>query len=66
MSTETSYAESKQLDTAEPQLLTHASEICSAQAEDKLLTEPGTLTEFGGSSLFGEALTDQSDNPLLT
>lgn len=66
MSAETSYVDFQLLDTTEPSLLTHASEVCLAVIPTEILTEAGTVTENGGSSLFGEVLTDQSDNPLLT
>jgi hypothetical protein len=55
-----------QVDAVEPSLFLHYSEVCSSVISEELLTEPGTLTLSGGSTLFGEPLTDQSDTSLLT
>lgn len=66
MSNETSYLEAKQLDSSEPSPYLYASEYCGSVYLETLDTEKGTLNESGGTSLFGEALTDQSGNPLLT
>ncbi|NBU69988.1 MAG: hypothetical protein EBS53_00840 [Bacteroidetes bacterium] len=66
MSIETSYPQPQQLDAAEGSPFTHKSQVCGPASIDTLDSEPGTLNETGGSSLFGEPLTDQSGNSLLT
>jgi hypothetical protein len=66
MSNELNKTQWQQLDAVEPSLFLHYSEVCSSVFSEELLTEPGTLTLSGGSTLFGEPLTDQSDTPLLT
>jgi hypothetical protein len=66
MSNELNKGQWLQLDAVEPSLFLHYSEVCSSVISEELLTEPGTLTLSGGSTLFGEPLTDQSDTSLLT
>ena len=66
MSTELRKTQWQQLDAVEPSLFLHYSEVCGSVISEELLTEPGTLTLTGGSTLFGEPLTDQSDASLLT
>jgi len=66
MSNELNKGQWLQLDAVEPSLFLHYSEVCSSVISEELLTEPGTLTLSGGSTLFGEPITDQSDTSLLT
>jgi hypothetical protein len=66
MSTELNKTQWQQLDAVEASLFLHYSEVCSSVISEELLTEPGTLTLSGGSTLFGEPITDQSDTSLLT
>jgi len=66
MSNELNKPQWVQLDAIEPSLFLHYSEVCGSVISEELLTEPGTLTLSGGSTLFGEPLTDQSDTSLLT
>jgi len=66
MSTELNKTQWQQLDAVETSLFLHYSEVCSSVISEELLTEPGTLTLSGGSTLFGEPITDQSDTSLLT
>jgi len=66
MSQELSQSDWSKLDAVEPSNFLHFSETCGSVIADPLLTEPGTLTVLGGTTLLGEPITDQSDNPLLT
>lgn len=66
MSSELSQTDWTKLDAVEPSNYLHFSETCSGIIISPLLTEPGTITIFGGTTLVGEPITDQSDNPLLT
>lgn len=66
MSSELSQSDWGKLDAVEPSNFLHFSEVCSATIVSPLLTEPGTITIFGGTTLLGEPITDQSNNPLLT
>lgn len=66
MSNELTQTDWSYLDATVPSNFLFFSEACSSVISENLLTEPGTLTESGGSTLFGEPITDQSDNPLLT
>jgi hypothetical protein len=66
MSIEISKTQWQQLDAVEPSLFLHYSEVCGTVFSEELTTEPGTLTLSGGSTLFGEPITDQDNSPLLT
>jgi hypothetical protein len=66
MSYELSQSDWSRLDAVEPSNFLYFSETCTGFILSPLLTEPGTLTIFGGTTLLGEPITDQSDNPLLT
>lgn len=66
MSKENSKTQWQQLDAVEPSLYLHYSEVCGSVFSEELTTEPGTFTLLGGSTLFGEPITDQDNTPLLT
>ena len=53
MSQELSQTDWGKLDAVEPSNFLHFSETCGSVIADPLLTEPGTLTALGGTTLLG-------------